>query len=469
MNLKFGTSGLRGLVTDLVGEPSYRYTRAFLDVMRERNSEARVLIGRDLRASSPQIAGLAAAAARSAGFEPIDAGPLPTPALALEAARLGLPAVMVTGSHIPEDRNGLKFYGLSGEITKADEADILRAHAALGPAAPDDLSPRQEHLSQSDARARYLWRAVEAFGPQALRGARVGVYQHSSVARDLLVEAVEALGGEAVPFGRAEHFVPVDTEAHRPEDLAILREAAGQGFDAILSTDGDADRPLMADERGEVIRGDVLGLVAASHLGFDTIVTPVTSGSALEGSGLVRHVIRTRVGSPYVIAGIEEARAQGRRGVAGFEANGGFIQGTDATVDGRRLPALPTRDALLPLLAALLASRKADVSLSVLVARVGAKPAASHRLQNVPAERSGAFLARLADDEAFRRDVFDGWGRPGAVNRVDGVHVTLEGGDTVHFRASGNAPELRCYAEAETPEAAEALVARGLERAASRL
>ncbi|WP_019996037.1 phosphomannomutase [Aureimonas ureilytica] len=468
MSLKFGTSGLRGLVTDLLGEPSYRYALAFLRVMAERDAPPRVLIGRDLRASSPEIAGLVAAAAREAGFEPIDAGAVPTPALALEAARLGTPAVMVTGSHIPEDRNGLKFYGLKGEITKADEADILAAFEGIGEVAPSRLAP-PEALTPSDARARYLWRAVEAFGTEALRGARIGIYQHSSVARDLLAEAVEALGGEAVPFGRAESFIPVDTEAHRPEDLAILKDAARGGFDAILSTDGDADRPLMADERGEVIRGDVLGLIAAAHLGFDTIVTPVTSGSALEGSGLVERVLRTRVGSPYVIAGIEEALAEGRRGVAGFEANGGFIQGTDASVDGRRVPALPTRDALLPLLCALVASRKAGLPLSELVARVGAKPAASHRLQNVPAEKSGAFLQRLAEDESFRTGFFDGLGTPGAVNRLDGVHVALSGGETVHFRASGNAPELRCYAEAASVEAAQALVAEGLERAARAL
>ncbi|ALN72033.1 MULTISPECIES: phosphomannomutase [unclassified Aureimonas] len=468
MSLKFGTSGLRGLVTDLLGEPSYRYTLAFLRVMSERGAPKSLLIGRDLRASSPEIAGLAAAAARDAGFEPIDAGAVPTPALALEAARLGLPAVMVTGSHIPEDRNGLKFYGLKGEITKEDEADILAAFEAIGPVAPESLTPPAS-LPTSEARALYLWRAVDAFGTEALRGARIGIYQHSSVARDLLAEAVEALGGEAVPFGRADSFIPVDTEAHRPEDLAILGEAGRDGYDAILSTDGDADRPLMADERGEVIRGDVLGLIASGYLGFDTIVTPVTSGSALEGSGLVDKVLRTRVGSPYVIAGIEQALAEGRKGVAGFEANGGFIQGTDAEVDGRRIPALPTRDALLPLLCALVASRREGVPLSALVERIGAKPAASHRLQNVPSEKSGAFLARLADDETFRSSFFEGLGAPGAVNRLDGVHVTLANGNTMHFRASGNAPELRCYAEAETPEAAKALVADGLERAARAL
>ena len=83
-----------------------------------------------------------------------------------------------------------------------------------------------------------------------------------------------------------------------------------------------------------------------------------------------------------------------------------LLSSDDAEVDGRVIPALPTRDALLPLLCALVASRKAGLPLSVLVERVGAKPAASHRLQNVPGEKSAAFLARLSEDEGFRCGFF---------------------------------------------------------------
>jgi phosphomannomutase len=124
-SLKFGTSGLRGLVTDLEGWPSYAYASAFFRSVSVDAGRRQVVIGRDLRDSSPGIAATVARAAAASGFEAVDCGALPTPALALEAMRRGAYAVMVTGSHIPEDRNGLKFYRPDGEVTKDDEIVIL--------------------------------------------------------------------------------------------------------------------------------------------------------------------------------------------------------------------------------------------------------------------------------------------------------------------------------------------------------
>jgi phosphomannomutase len=72
----------------------------------------------------------------------------------------------------------------------------------------------------------------------------LGIYQQSSVARDVLTDILGGLGATVIPFGRAGGFIPVDTEAHREEDLALLRSwASDHAVDAIVSTDGDADRP----------------------------------------------------------------------------------------------------------------------------------------------------------------------------------------------------------------------------------
>jgi phosphomannomutase len=135
-SLKFGTSGLRGLSVDLVGTESRRYAAAFVRHLQQQGTVGDVLVGRDLRTSSPQISASVIASIAALGAKPVDCGELPTPALALEALRRGAPAIMVTGSHIPADRNGLKFYLASGEIDKADEAGIL---AALGDA-PDSAA-----------------------------------------------------------------------------------------------------------------------------------------------------------------------------------------------------------------------------------------------------------------------------------------------------------------------------------------
>ncbi|KQP30757.1 phosphomannomutase [Methylobacterium sp. Leaf104] len=463
-SLKFGTSGLRGLVTDLVGWPSYAYASAFFRSIAATTGVGQtVVIGRDLRDSSSGIAATVAAAATGAGFTAIDCGALPTPALALEALRRGACAVMVTGSHIPEDRNGLKFYRPDGEITKTDEAAILAALGDISTEGP--MAAAAPATPEPGATDRYRQRYCEAFASDILAGLRIAVYQQSSVARDLLVELLTALGGDVVSIGRAERFVPIDTEAHRPEDIAFIRDAMASGeFDALVTTDGDADRPLVADAAGRILRGDVLGLITARYLGVDTVVVPVTAGSAIEQAGGFRRVLRTRVGSPYVIAGM--AQAEGAEAVVGFEANGGFLLGSDVTLGGRTLPALPTRDAMLPILATLAAARKAGLSLADLVASLNVGETASDRLPNTPAEKSGAFLRQLGQ-AAYRRDFLRPIGEPRAVDEQDGVRMELDGGRTIHFRASGNAPELRCYAEAGTADEAEGLVRWGLAAAAA--
>src|SRR5690606_20281414 len=138
--------------------------------------------------------------------EVIDCGELPTPALALEAMRRQAPAIMVTGSHIPAHRNGLKFYRADGEIDKADEAGIL---AGLGDAPEVDTVRSTEPA----ASRRYLERYARLLPHGALAGKRVGVWQHSSVARDIFVDALALFGAEIVALGRSDIFVPVDTEA----------------------------------------------------------------------------------------------------------------------------------------------------------------------------------------------------------------------------------------------------------------
>ena len=463
-SLKFGTSGLRGLVTDLVGGPSYAYASAFFRSVAPREGRHTVVIGRDLRDSSPGIAATVADAAAGAGFTAIDCGPLPTPALALEAMRRGAYAVMVTGSHIPEDRNGLKFYRPEGEITKTDEAAIL---AALEEGASGEGQVSTPATPEPDAIARYQQRYAAAFAPDILHGLRIAVYQQSSVARDLMVDLLSGFGAEVTPIGRSQVFVPIDTEAHRPEDIAFIRDVMEPGsFDALVTTDGDADRPLVADSAGRILRGDVLGLITARFLGADTVVVPVTAGSALEHSGGFRKVVRTKVGSPFVIAGMEEATSAGARIVAGFEANGGFLLGSDVTLHGRTLAALPTRDAMLPILAILAAVRAAGTSLADLVASLDAGEMASDRLPNPPSETSAAFLDRLREPD-FRAAFLGPIGSSASIDQQDGIRIELNGGRTIHFRASGNAPELRCYAEAKTAQEAQDLVRWGLASAAT--
>lgn len=446
--VRFGTSGARGLVADMTPEVCHAYTAAFLQVIHAPVG-SRVAVGIDLRPSSPEIAAACAGAIRAAGLEVVWCGALPTPALAYFAQENRLPAIMVTGSHIPFDRNGIKFYRAEGEITKADEAGIAAATVELpGSGLTVDLP-----AIDPAARQMYIRRYTAFFPERGLDGLRLGFYEHSSVARDLLGELLRELGAEVISLGRTDTFVPIDTEAVSEADARQARAWAAQHpFDAILSTDGDADRPLLGDEHGNWLRGDIVGLLCARYLGADALATPVSCNTAIEKCGAFAQVVRTRIGSPYVIAGMETLAASGARVVAGFEANGGFLLGSDLTKDHRPLRALPTRDAVLPMLALIAAARAAGVPLSRLAADLPPRYTASDRLQNFAVEKSRELLAALSASPAAIVDLL---GRAAvSIDQTDGLRMTFADGEIVHLRPSGNAPELRCYAEADSPERA---------------
>lgn len=456
--MKFGTSGLRGLVTDMTDPVCERYAGAFLTHLGHDGARPQaVLLGRDLRPSSPRILAACARAAVVLGIDAIDCGVLPTPALALEAAARGLPAIMVTGSHIPFDRNGLKFYRAGGEITKADEDGIL---AALDRPRPPAGAPGRT-VPDAAAGARYAARGRGFFADGALAGRRIGVYQHSAAGRDLVVDMLAALGADPVPLGRSDAFVPIDTEAVRPDDAALaLQWTTAHGLDALVATDGDGDRPLIADETGRFLRGDLVGLLTARILGADAVATPISSNTALERSGWIERIERTRIGSPYVIEAMERLAGAGARLAVGYEANGGFLLGGTAVRPDASLAPLPTRDAMLPILALLTEAARRGLPLSALAAEVPRRFTASDRLQEVPGTVSGPWLAALAAGPAARAALLAALGGPAVrgVDTLDGVRMQIEGDEIVHLRASGNAPELRCYAEAAEPDRAEAIV-----------
>lgn len=450
--VKFGTSGLRGLAVDLTHEVVFSHVDAFL---RAVPSEGEVLIGQDLRASSPRITASVAAACVARGRTPVDCGVLPTPALALASQNRGLAAVMVTGSHIPADRNGLKFYSPAGEITKADEAAILGALSdTVPPLAKVDM------VSDPSVQQAFQQRYADFYAGQPLKGLRIGVYQHSSVARDLLPGLLEAAGAGAVAFERSDSFIPIDTEALDADTRAMLADwTRREGLDAIVSTDGDADRPMLVDSEGNVVPGDVIGPLVAASLGVDVVVTPVSSNTVVELCDRFAQVLRCRIGSPYVIGEME--RVADGRGIAGYEANGGFFLGSAVTRDGATLPPLMTRDFALPLLELLRLARVEDKSVAELVRTLPARRTASDRLQDVPQ----ALSQQVVEDMLAGRLTLipEMHGTIAATDRTDGARFTLTSGRIVHIRPSGNAPELRCYVETEDQALSDALLAHMLE------
>jgi phosphomannomutase len=188
----------------------------------------------------------------------------------------------------------------------------------------------------------------------------------------------------------------------------------------------------------------------------------VSSNTALERSGWFATTVRTRIGSPFVIAAMQAA--SGHR-VVGYEANGGFLTGSDITRDGRTLPALPTRDAVIVALAVLGLASGRGVPVSGLAALLPQRYTASDRLKDFPTAVAQQRIAALgsAGAPAIEQAFGGALGGVAATDETDGLRITFANGEVVHLRPSGNAPELRCYVEADSPTRAADLVRGCLE------
>lgn len=450
--ITFGTSGARGLVSQFTKDVCAAFSIAFIAGMQRNFSFTQVAIAIDNRPSSYAMAMSCAGALKQLNIDVVYYGVVPTPALAYIAQEDVIPAIMVTGSHIPFDRNGLKFYRPDGEISKADEQFIITDQVEF-----TELYVLPELIASNRAAEVYITRYTSLFDTPWLKGKRIGIYEHSSAGRDLYYRIFEKLGAEVIALERSTQFVPIDTEAVSEEDTAkAIKWSEEYSLDAVFSTDGDGDRPLMSDENGYWLRGDILCLLAAKSLDIEALAVPVSCNSAIEACGAFKKVARTQIGSPFVIAAFDGLQQHYSR-VAGFEANGGFLLASDVEVNGIQLNALPTRDAVLPVLAVLLLAGEGTIS--SLVEHLPSIYTASGRIQNFSRNKSLQIIEKglqqpllllsmfgLAELELSKIDV------------IDGLRMTLTNGEVVHLRPSGNASELRCYAESLSVERAKSLV-----------
>jgi phosphomannomutase len=464
----FGTSGVRGLVVDMADDVCFAYVTAFLQYLQQKallTETRKIGIAGDLRSSTPRIMNAVAAACINMGFEPINAGNIPSPAIALYGLKHSIPTIMVTGSHIPDDRNGIKFNTPLGEILKPDEEGIRAQQVTV----PKDLF-KNTNLIQTDcltavdtnAETDYVQRFIDFLPSNCLQGQQLGLYEHSSVSRDCLRNILQKLGANVTSLARTDTFMPVDTEAIRPEDITLAKKWSEQyKFDCIISTDGDGDRPLVSDEKGNWLRGDVAGILCAKYLGAERVVTPVSSNSAVEKSGYFDEVVRTKIGSPYVIEAMQAASG-GDKHVVGYEANGGFLQQAPLKQNDNVLSPLPTRDAVIVPLAIILLAKQEQLTISELLMTLPQRYTHSDRIKGFSSLLSQQIISKLTRGDVEEQKVaiqsyFKMAGQPKMIDTTDGLRITFDSNDIVHLRPSGNAPELRCYTESDSQQRAEEL------------
>lgn len=539
--LKFGTSGRRGLVVDLTQLEIYTNVTGELDYLLSLEaSQGGISTGDDfyfaydLRPSSTELVegrrgGIAQAvvqACKDKGLKPLNLGAIPTPALTYYALIHGKGSIMVTGSHIPFDRNGYKLNTSKGELLKKDEAPINASvervrEQLLKQSYQESLFDEQGCLRHNinlpevlpAGKETYVKRYLEFFPAQCLQGLQLLAYQHSAVGRDVLVDIFKQLGAQVTSAGRSSTFVPIDTEAvdvAQLDTIEKLIDQTGETFDAVISTDGDSDRPLLvAPEGNKGLRffgGDLLGMIVAEYLGADAVVVPISSNDAIDRGSLASALQpKTKIGSPYVIAGMEIAVNAGQSRVCGWEANGGFLTASDITLNGKTLRALPTRDAVLPLLCVLSAAKQKSMTVPALFATLPARYSRASLLRNFPRsaslqilalfsvpqsegpvqalsyqnpeqvtlhdpsgtakQASASATAHILSNKKQLQTVFSstyGFSEVARIDHTDGLRIIFVNGDVAHVRPSGNADELRIYAVADTQKRADEIVEAGI-------
>jgi phosphoglucosamine mutase len=406
----FGTDGVRGVVGEtLTADLVERLGKAAAAWC----GRGRVFVGRDTRASGPELEEAFARGIASAGGSAVLAGVLPTPAVALLGLDLG---AVISASHNPPEYNGVKFFDRDGrKLTDAAEEEIeaLLDSPALGGGQID----RVEVAADS-----YLEHVLERFGTD-LTGLRIGVDCANGAYAGLAPQAFEQLGAEVVAIGDEPDGTNINVGCGAT-DLGLLAETVpAGGLDLGIAFDGDGDRMLAVDERGEAVDGDQILAVLALDLGVEGVaVTTMTNlgfHRLMEERGI--RVVVTDVGDRYVL---EALRREGL--LLGGEQSGHLIW-LDEHVTGDGLVA-----GLL--LCRALGGRTLSDAVAVM-------PSFPQVMRNLPRAGRGP----LPD---------------GLLAAVEEVNAGLDGSGRVLVRPSGTEPVVRVLAEAETPEVAERLSAK---------
>jgi phosphoglucosamine mutase len=406
----FGTDGVRGVVGDTLTPDLVERLGKAAALWCGRG---RVFVGRDTRASGPELEDAFARGIASAGGSAVLAGVLPTPAVAL----LGLDlAAVISASHNPPEYNGVKLFDRDGrKLTDAAEEEI---EALLDAPAPGGGEIDRVEVAEDS----YLEHVLERFGSD-LGGLRIGVDCANGAYSGLAPQAFEQLGAEVTAIGDEPDGTNINLGCGAT-DLTLLADTVRNGgLDLGVAFDGDGDRMLAVDERGEPVDGDQILAILALDLGVEGVaVTTMTNlgfHRLMEERGV--RVVVTDVGDRYVL---EALRREGL--LLGGEQSGHLIW-----LDGH-----VTGDGLVAglLLCRALRGRKLSEATAVMARLPQVK-------RNLPRGGSGPL-----PDELLRA--------------VEEVNAELDGSGRVLVRPSGTEPLVRVLAEAETPEAAEELCAK---------
>ena len=409
MRRYFGTDGVRGVVgEDLTPELVEKLGRA----ATLWSQGGRVFVGRDTRGSGPELEEAFARGIVAAGGNAVLAGVLPTPAVALLALDLG---AVISASHNPPEYNGVKFFDREGrKLTDGDEEEIEALLDAPYAGEPGTI----DHVGV--ATDSYLEHILERFGSD-LAGLSVVVDCANGAYTGIAPEAFEQLGADVNTIGSEPDGTNINV-GYGATDLRALQQTVTRSrADLGIAFDGDGDRMLAVDARGEVVDGDQILAILMLHLDVELVAVTVMANLGLhrlaEEHGI--RVVTTDVGDRYVL---EALHREG--GLLGGEQSGHIIYLRDhVTGDG--------------LAAGLLLC-------GALEGRTLAEAAA--QMPRFPQAKANVRVTRREIPESVR-------------DEVERLNQELDGRGRVLVRPSGTEPVIRVLAEAPEQERAEKLCA----------
>lgn len=349
----FGTDGIRGLTNSgvMTAATAMKVGQAAGTRFLRGAHRHRVVIGKDTRLSGYMLENALVAGFTSVGMDVVLTGPLPTPAIALLTRELRADVgVMISASHNAYQDNGIKLFGPDGfKLSDEDELAIeamLAQDLALAPAAEIGRARRIE-----DARGRYI-HAVKASLPDDVRldGLKIAVDCANGAAYQVAPSAIWELGAEVVAVGVSPNGININDKCGSTH-LALLKETVvASGADIGIALDGDADRLIVVDEKGQTVDGDqIMALIGTElarrgQLTGGGIVATVMSNLGLErylaGQGL--SLERTKVGDRHVL---EKMKAAGFN--VGGEQSGHMILLDHGTTGDGTVAALQVLAALV--------------------------------------------------------------------------------------------------------------------------
>ena len=314
----FGTDGIRGRANGAItAELALKVGMAAGLVFQRGDYRHRVIIGKDTRLSGYMIENALVAGFTAVGMDVLQTGPLPTPAVAMltRSMRCDL-GVMISASHNPFDDNGIKFFGPDGfklsdqiedEIEKLVDADLTKRFAK-----PEALGRAKRIDGAHDRYVEFAKRTL----PRNLsfEGLRVVVDCANGAAYRVAPEALWELGAEVFPIGADPDGFNINHECGSTAPEALCAKVREMRADIGIALDGDADRVVIADEKGHLVDGDqIMALIAESFKEDGKLAKPAIVGTVMSNLALERHLvsiglelIRTKVGDRYVLEAMRD-------------------------------------------------------------------------------------------------------------------------------------------------------------------